>query len=106
MLLYWRVGLALATGVWGWPLLGWEKTAVIGWSGHRGVKARASSRGGALVWGMVSLARLNPDLQTSSPSFPEVRVCVVIGKKSAVSSWRHRSLTGWAGARILTWVGG
>ena len=25
VLLYWRVGLALATGVWGWPLLGWEK---------------------------------------------------------------------------------
>ena len=37
VLLYWRVGLALATGVWGWPLLGWEKTAVIGWSGRRGV---------------------------------------------------------------------
>ena len=43
VLLYWRVGLALATGVWGWPLLGWEQTAVIGWSGRRGVKARASS---------------------------------------------------------------
>ena len=47
--------------------------------------------------GVASLARLNPNLQTSSPSSPEVRVRVWSSVKSAVSSWRHRSLTGVGG---------
>lgn len=98
LLLYWRVGLALAIGVWGWPLLGWEKTAVIGWSGRRGVKARASSRGGALGVGGGLARPAKPEPTNVIPLIPtEVRARAWSSVKSAVSSWRHRSLTGVGG---------
>ena len=106
VLLYWRVGLALATGVWGWPLLGWEKTAVIGWSGRRGVKARASSRGGALRVGGGLARPAKPEPTNVIPLIPRGQgQSVVIGKKCRLlvaSSFIDRGGRG----LVLTWAGG
>jgi len=91
-----------AAGVRAWPLIGWEKTAVIGWSGRLGGGARASSRRGALCV-VCDLARpcQNPNLQMSPPLSPEVRVRVRSGKKcrrAVVSSFIGR---GGRGARLV-----
>jgi hypothetical protein len=91
-----------AAGVRAWPLIGWEKTAVIGWSRRLGGGARASSRRGALCV-VCDLARpcQNPNLQMSPPLSPEVRVRVRSGKKcrrAVVSSFIGR---GGRGARLV-----
>ena len=107
LLLYWRVGLALAIGVWGWPLLGWEKTAVIGWSGRRGVKARASSRGGALGVGGGLARPAKPEPHKRHPPHPHrgQGQSVVIGKKCRLPVASLFIDRGGRGL-VLTWAGG
>ena len=95
---YWRVGLALAR-------LGENRRHWLEWpsGGKKPVLPRGEGR---WVWGVASLARhAKPEPTNVIPLIPEVRVRVWSSVKSAVSSWRHRSLTG-VGGGASTYLGG